>query len=272
MVVTTTIAMNDGNAIPAIGFGLWQVDDSANVVVDALALGYRLVDGAAIYGNEAGLGAGLRQSGVPRHEVFVTTKCWNDAHGFDAALRAFDASLKRTGLDHVDLYLIHWPCPQQDRYVDTWRALIRLKDEGRATSIGVSNFHAAHLERLVAETGVAPALNQIELHPRLQQGPLRAVHTAMGIVTQSWTPLGKGQSFDDPVIKAIAARVGRSAAQVILRWHLELGCSVIPRSSRRAGLAENIDISGFSLTPDDHAAIATLDRGARTGPNPDQFA
>lgn len=268
------LPLNDGHSLPALGFGLWQVPapDTADVVDQALGLGYRLIDGAAIYGNEEGLGEGLRRSGLPRDDVFVTTKCWNTDQGYDAALRAFDASLARSGLDRVDLYLIHWPCPQRDLFVETWRALIRLRDEGRATSIGVSNFHAPHLERLVAETGVTPAVNQIELHPRLQQAALRETNRRLGIVTQSWSPLGQGRSFDDPVIRAIAARLGRSPAQVILRWHLQIGCSVIPRSTRRDGLAENLALSDFALTAGDLAAIATLDAGERTGPDPDRFA
>lgn len=268
------LPLNDGHSLPALGFGLWQVPaaGTARVVEQALGLGYRLIDGAAIYGNEEGLGEGLRRSGLARGDVFVTTKCWNTDQGYDAALRAFDASLARSGLDRVDLYLIHWPCAQRDLFVETWRALIRLRDEGRATSIGVSNFHAPHLERLVAETGVIPAVNQIELHPRLQQAGLRETNRRLGIVTQSWSPLGQGRSFDDPVIRAIAARLGRSPAQVILRWHLEIGCSVIPRSTRAQGLAENLALSGFALTADDLAAIARLDAGERTGPDPDRFA
>ena len=268
------LPLNDGHSLPALGFGLWQVPapDTARVVDQALGLGYRLIDGAAIYGNEEGLGEGLRRSGLARGDVFVTTKCWNTDQGYDAALRAFDASLARSGLDRVDLYLIHWPCAQRDLFVDTWRALIRLRDEGRATSIGVSHFHAPHLERLVAETGVIPAVNQIELHPRLQQAALRETNRRLGIVTQSWSPLGQGRSFDDPVIRAIAARLGRSPAQVILRWHLQIGCSVIPRSTRAQGLAENLALSDFALTAGDLAAIATLDAGERTGPDPDRFA
>lgn len=267
------LPLNDGHSLPALGFGLWQVPaaGTARVVEQALGLGYRLIDGAAIYGNEEGLGEGLRRSGLARGDVFVTTKCWNTDQGYDAALRAFDASLARSGLDRVDLYLIHWPCAQRDIFVDTWRALIRLRDEGRATSIGVSNFHAPHLERLVAETGVTPAVNQIELHPRLQQAGLRETNRRLGIVTQSWSPLGQGRSFDDPVIRAIAARLGCSPAQVILRWHLEIGCSVSPRSTRAQGLAENMALSGFALTADDLAAIARLDAGERTGPDPDRF-
>lgn len=272
--MTQTIRLNDGHSIPALGFGLWQVpaDQTARVTREGLTIGYRLVDGAAIYGNEEGQGEGIRTSGIPREQIFVTTKCWNSNQGHDAALRAFDASLKRLGLDRVDLYLIHWPCPDRNLFVETWRALIRLRDEGRATSIGVSNFQIPHLERLIAETGVTPALNQIELNPRLQQSALRAAHARLGIVTQSWTPLGEGRSFGDPVVQGIARRVGKSPAQVILRWHLQLGCSVIPRSTRAAGLAENLDLFGFALTEAEMSAMATLDAGERCGPDPDLFS
>jgi 2,5-diketo-D-gluconate reductase A len=273
MPVADTLAFHDGRTMPRLGFGIWQVpaESTARTVRAALELGYRLIDGAAIYGNEAGLGQGLRDSGLPRDEVFVTTKCWNGDQGFDAALRGFEASLARLGLDRVDLYLIHWPCPARGLYVETWRALIRLSDEGRATSIGVSNFQTAHLERIVAETGVVPVLNQIELHPRLQQAEMRATHARMGIVTQSWTPLGRGRSFDAGPVQAITRRTGKSPAQVILRWHLELGCSAIPRSTRAAGLAENRDLFDFALTEAELAAMATLDCGERVGPDPDRF-
>jgi 2,5-diketo-D-gluconate reductase A len=274
MSATETLALHDGRMIPRLGFGIWQVpaDQTARTVREALGLGYRLIDGAAIYGNEAGLGQGLRDSDVPRDEVFVTTKCWNADQGFDAALRAFDASLARLGLDRVDLYLIHWPCPARNLYVDTWRALIRLRDEGRAGSIGVSNFRTPHLDRIIAETGVVPVLNQVELHPRMQQPGMRAAHARMGIVTQSWTPLGRGLCFQAPEVQAIARRTGKTPAQVILRWHLELGCSAIPRSTRIAGLAENRDIFDFALTEAEMAAMARLDRGERVGPDPDAFS
>jgi 2,5-diketo-D-gluconate reductase A len=270
---TVRLRLNDGYSIPALGLGIWQVpaDRTAETVATALRMGYRLVDGAAIYGNEAGLGDGLRQSGIPRDEVFVTTKVWNSDQGHDATLRAVEASLARLGLDQVDLCLIHWPCPAQDRYVDTWRALIRLQAEGRVRSIGVSNFMADHIERLAAETGVIPVLNQIELNPRLQQATLRDLHDRMGIVTQSWTPLGQGQSFDAAPVQAAARRTGKSPAQVILRWHLQLGLSVIPRSTRTAGLAENRDIFDFALTPEEMAAMAGLDEGRRCGPDPMTF-
>ncbi len=267
-----TLSLHTGRSIPQLGFGLWQVEDAAKVTETALRAGYRLVDGAAIYGNEVGQGAGIRASGVPRDEIFVTTKIWNDRQGFDQALRAADDSFARLGLDRIDLILIHWPCASKNLFVDTWRALIRLQEQGRVTDIGVSNFNAAQIDRLIAETGVAPVLNQIELHPHLQQTGLRAAHAKHGIITQSWTPLGQGRSFGAPEIAAIAARTGKSPAQIILRWHLEIGCSVIPRSTRAAGLAENLDLFDFSLTEAEHRAIGRLDRGERIGPDPDHFA
>ena len=271
--ISDRLRLNDGHAIPALGLGIWQVpvSDTARTVAAALRLGYRLVDGAAIYGNEAGLGDGVRDSGLARDEVFVTTKVWNSDQGHDATLRAVEASLERLRMDRVDLCLIHWPAPAQDRYVDTWRALIRLRDEGRVRSIGVSNFMGAHLERLVGETGVIPVLNQVELNPRLQQAGLRALHDRMGIVTQSWTPLGQGRSFDAAPVQAAARRTGKSPVQVILRWHLQLGLSVIPRSTRAAGLAENRDIFDFALLPEEMTALAGLDEGARCGPDPMSF-
>jgi 2,5-diketo-D-gluconate reductase A len=267
-----TLPLHTGRTIPQLGFGLWQVQDAATVTETALRAGYRLVDGAAIYGNEAGQGAGIKASGVPRDDIFVTTKIWNDRQGFDKTLHAADESFARLGLDRIDLILIHWPCAGRNLFVDTWRALIRLQAEGRVTDIGVSNFNAAQIDRLIAETGVTPVLNQVELHPQLQQAPLRAAHARLGIITQSWTPLGGGRSFAAPEIAAIAARRGKSPAQVILRWHLEIGCSVIPRSTRPAGLAENSDLFDFTLTEADHAAIASLDRAERIGPDPDHFA
>jgi 2,5-diketo-D-gluconate reductase A len=268
------LRLNDGHTIPALGLGIWQVpaDRTGATVAAALQMGYRMVDGAAIYGNEAGLGDGLRSSGVTRDEVFVTTKVWNSEQGHDTTLRAVEASLSRLQLDRVDLCLIHWPAPAQNRYIDTWRALIRLREEGRVRSIGVSNFMSAHLERLVGETGVIPVLNQIELNPRLQQVSLRDLHDRMGIVTQSWTPLGQGRSFGSGPVQAVVRRTGKTPAQVILRWHLELGLSVIPRSTRTEGLAENRDIFDFDLLPEEMAAMAALDEGVRCGPDPMTFA
>jgi len=267
------LRLNDGRTIPQLGFGLWQVPAEATAanVVTALGLGYRLVDGAAIYGNEVGLGQGLAQSGLARDAVFVTTKVWNDDQGHDATLRAVDASLTRLGLDQVDLCLIHWPAPAKGLYIESWRALIRLRDEGRVRSIGVSNFTAEHLERLVEATGVIPVLNQIELNPRLQQTELRGLHDRMGIVTQSWTPLGQGKSFAATPVQEAALRTGKSPAQVILRWHLQLGASVIPRSTRAEGLAENLALFDFALTEAEIAALASLDEGQRCGPDPVTF-
>lgn len=267
------MTLNDGRTMPQLGTGIWQVEDAATpaVVAEALRIGYRLIDGAAAYKNEAGMGQGVRDSGVARDEIFVTSKLWNDAQGHDAALRAFDATMDRCGLDYLDLYLIHWPLPAMDAYVETWKALIRLRDEGRVRSIGVANFHEPHLRRLIDETGVAPALNQIELHPSLTQERMRAVNRQLGIVTQSWTPLGRGDSFDAPAIRDAAARTGRTVAQVILRWHIQHGLSVIPKSEKPERLAENFDVLDFTLTPEEMSAIDALDRGHRTGPDPDTF-
>lgn len=267
------LALNDGRTIPALGFGLWQVQDAARVTETALALGYRLIDGAAIYGNEIGMGQGIRASGLPRGAVFVTTKVWNDRQGREGTRAAVGESLDRLRLDRVDLVLIHWPCPAQDRFVETWETLIDLRAEGATTSIGVSNFDAAQIDRLIAATGVAPVLNQVELHPRLQQAPLRAAHAARGVVTQSWTPLGRGLSFDAPAVQAAARRRGISPAQAILRWHLDLGLSVIPRSTRAEGLAENLAVlEAEPLDPGERTAFAALEAGERTGPDPAQFA
>ncbi|WP_411837831.1 aldo/keto reductase [Paracoccus sp. ME4] len=267
------MTLNDGRSMPQLGTGIWQIEDAATpaVVAEALRLGYRLIDGAAAYKNERGMGAGIRDSSVARDEIFVTSKLWNDAQGHDAALRAFDATMERSGLDYLDLYLIHWPLPALDAYVETWKALIRLRDEGRVRSIGVANFHEPHLRRLIDETGVAPALNQIELHPSLTQEHMRAVNKQLGIVTQSWTPLGRGDSFDAPAIRDAAARTGRTVAQVILRWHIQHGLSVIPKSEKPERLAENFDVLDFTLTPEEMSAIDALDRGHRTGPDPDEF-
>jgi 2,5-diketo-D-gluconate reductase A len=265
------LSLRSNHRIPQLGFGLWQVDYAARVTETALGLGYRLVDGAAIYGNEVGMGQGIRASGLPRKEVFVTTKVWNDRQGYDSSLRAVDESLKRLQLDHVDLCLIHWPCAAKNLYVETWRALMHMRDQGAITSIGVSNFNIEQIDRLTAETGETPVLNQVELHPQFQQAPLRAALAERGIIAQSWTPLGRGQSFDAPAIQAVVDRTGKSAAQVILRWHIQLGVSVIPRSTRTEGLMQNMAIFDFALTQAEMTAIAGLDRNARIGPDPALF-
>ena len=268
-----TLPLNDGRAIPRLGFGTYQIGDgeAPGVVGEAIRAGYRLIDTAAAYGNEAGVGRAVRDAGVPRAEIVLTTKVWNDAHGFDAATRSCEASLKRLGLEAVDLLLIHWPCPGRNRFVETWKALVRLKADGRARSIGVSNFREPDLERIIGETGTAPAVNQIELHPRFQQAALRAAHARHGIVTECWTPLG-GDLLDDPAVTAIARKHGRSPAQVILRWHLEAGLVAIPKTTNPARMAENRGILDFRLDGDDQTRLAGLDSpGGRTGPDPATF-
>lgn len=271
MSAQTHITFNDGRSIPQVGLGVWRTPNETAVtaVQTALEAGYRHVDTAAIYGNEEGVGEGLKQSGVPREEVFVTTKLWNEDQGFDSTLRACEASLDRLGVAYVDLYLIHWPAPRKDRYLDTWKAFVRLKEEGRVRSIGVSNFEAEHLDRIIDATGVVPVLNQIELHPRFQQRALREIHAARGIATQSWSPLGQGQLLEDPVITGIAARHGRTPAQIIIRWHIDKGLIVIPKSVTPSRIRQNFDVFGFSLSADDVAAIDALDSAdGRIGPNP----
>jgi 2,5-diketo-D-gluconate reductase A len=266
-----SLTLNDKRTIPQLGLGVWQTpnDVVGGVVRTALEAGYRLVDTAAIYENEVGVGEGLRAAAVARQQIFLTTKLWNAAQGYDATLRAFDDSLKRLQVDYVDLYLIHWPAPRRDLYVDTWRAFARLRQEGRARSIGVSNFAAEHLDRLIGETGVVPALNQVELHPRFQQRSLRAADAGHGIVTQSWSPLGRGTLLNDPVIAAIAAKHHRTPAQVVIRWHLDNGLAVIPKSVTPSRIRENFDVFGFALDGDDIAAIARLDSpDGRIGPDP----
>ncbi|HWK80590.1 MAG TPA: aldo/keto reductase [Thermomicrobiales bacterium] len=271
--IASTLTLNNGVAIPQLGFGVYQIpnDTVAGALQDAFAAGYRHVDTAAIYGNETGVGAGIARSGLPREELFVTTKLWNDKQGHDSTLKAFDRSLRQLGLDAIDLYLIHWPCPARGLFVETWKAMEELLAAGKIRAIGVSNFRVQDLETLLAETEVVPAVNQIELHPYLQQEELRAFHAEHGIVTEAWSPLGRGAVLDDPVIARIAAAHGKSPAQVMIRWHLQLGNSVIPKSSTPARIAENADVFGFSLPDAEMAEIAALDRGLRTGPDPSTF-
>ncbi|MFI8763777.1 aldo/keto reductase [Streptomyces sp. NPDC053792] len=266
-----TVTLGNGTAIPQLGFGVFQVpdDETAAAVTHALEAGYRSVDTAAIYGNEAGVGRALAASGLAREELYVTTKLWNADQGYDSTLRAFDDSLAKLGLDHVDLYLIHWPAPARDLYVDTWRAIEKLVTDGRVRTAGVSNFQPAHLERLLDSSDLVPAVNQIELHPALQQRELRELHAVHGIVTEAWSPLAQGAVLADPVLTALARRHGKSAAQVVLRWHLQLGNVVIPKSVTPARIRENIDVFDFTLSAEDMRAIAGLDRGLRTGPDPD---
>ncbi len=267
------IEMNDGHRIPQLGLGVWQDnDEEASAAVQcALAAGYRLIDTASAYQNEAGVGAGVRASGLDRGDVFVTTKIWNADQGYQAAKDALRASLDRLKMDYVDLLLIHWPAPWRELYVDTWRALIELRQQGLARSIGVSNFRPQELQRLYAETHQLPAVNQIELHPWLQQGELRTANAALGVRTQAWSPLGQGKALSDPQIADLAAKYGREPAQVILRWHVQNGVLVIPKSSNPERIRANAQVFDFTLDEDDMAALAELDRGERIGPDPDHF-
>lgn len=269
-----SLKLNDGHDIPQLGFGVWQIGnhEAAGLVKQAIAAGYRLIDTAAIYENERGVGEGIRSADTQRQELYITTKLWNDRHGYDQALRAFDDSMARLRLDSLDLYLIHWPAPRQNGYVEAWRAMIRLREEGRVKSIGVSNFKADHIQRLAEETGVVPAVNQVELHPRFQQTPLRTFHAAHGIATESWSPLGQGRILNDAELRAIATKHDKTPAQVILRWHLDNGLIAIPKSGTPARIKENFAVFDFELDADDHARMTALDTSSgRIGPNPDFF-
>ena len=268
------VTLNSGMTMPQLGFGVFKValDETERAVTTAFDVGYRSIDTAAMYRNEQGVGAAIASSGLPRDELFITTKLNNDSHGYEAAFRAFEQSRSKLGLDYVDLYLIHWPLPEQNRYVETWRAMIKLRDDGLIKSIGVSNFHAAHLDRLLAETGVTPAVNQIELHPYLVQDDLRAYDSKLGIVTEAWSPIARGGDLlADRTITSLAEKYRKSPAQVVIRWHVELGNVVIPKSVTPARIRENFEVFDFELDSEDVQAISELDRGSRTGPNPDRF-
>ena len=264
------ITLNDGRIVPQIGFGTYKIEDdnAEEAVKSALDCGYKLVDTAAVYRNEKGVGAALDG----KDDIWLTTKIWNEQQGYDETKTAFDKCLGRLGKDHVDLLLIHWPCPMQNKYVDTWNAFIEFQKEGRAKSIGVSNFMPEHLERLAQETGVVPAVNQIELHPRFQQKESRAVHRKLGIATQSWSPLGQGDAMDTDVIRQIAEETGRSGAQVVLRWHIQNGLMIIPKASSQEHQKDNLGALDFTLTDTQMAKIETLDSATgRIGPNPAEF-
>ena len=273
--MTPYLELNDGRQIPQLGFGVFQIppEETAEAVETALRAGYRHLDTAAAYRNESGVAEGIRRAEVPREDVFVTTKLWNGDHGRDAALRAFERSLERLGFEYVDLYLIHWPVPSRDLYVETWEALSELKTDGRARSIGVSNFLVEHLERVIEETAMVPSVNQIELHPRLPQKQLRDFHAEHGILTEAWSPLAKGgELLQDPTIEEIASSTERTPAQVVLRWHIQLGNIVIPKSVTPARIEENLRLFDFELDDEQMAAITDLDEGRRTGPDPATFA
>ncbi len=264
------LRLNDGHRIPQLGVGTLAVpdDQAQQVVTDALRAGYRHIDTASLYGNEAGVGRAVAGSGLARDDVFVTTKLHTPDQGYDATLRAFDRSLGLLGLDHVDLYLIHWPAPARGLYVESWRALVRIRDEGRARSIGVSNFREADLRRVIDDSGVVPAVNQVELHPTFAQEKLRAVHHELGILTEAWSPLGNGHDLEEPAVREVARERGRSPAQVVIRWHLQRGTALFPKSASRERLAENLDVFDFTLDADEMAALGRLDRGLRLGGDP----
>jgi 2,5-diketo-D-gluconate reductase A len=267
------IPLRGDTEIPQLGFGVFQVppEDTADVVTRALETGYRHIDTAAAYRNEAEVGQAFHASGLDRQDVFITTKCVNTDHGYEEAQRALAQSLERLGLDFVDLYLIHWPVPSQDRYVETWKAFIDMQSQGLIRAIGVSNFQPDHLRRIVDETGVTPAVNQVELHPRLQQPGLRREHEQRGIVTEAWSPLAQGLVLDDPVITRIAEEHDVTAGQAVLRWHLQLGNVVFPKSVAPERIEQNLDVFGFHLSDAEMAAIEALDAGERIGPDPDTF-
>lgn len=269
-----TLTLNDGTSIPQLGFGVFKVDpqETERIVAEALELGYRHIDTAAIYGNEEGVGRALASAGIPRDELYVTTKLWNDDQGRQSAPAALDRSLEKLGLDAVDLYLIHWPVPRQDRYVESWEAMQELQATGRTRSIGVSNFLVPHLERLLEAAEVIPAVNQIELHPYHQQPAVTAFGTQHGIATEAWGPLGQNKYplLELSVITGAAKAHGVTPAQIVLRWHLDRGHIVFPKSATRARIASNIDVFGFELTDDERDAITSLERAGRVGGDPNE--
>ncbi len=267
------IQLNNGQRIPQLGLGVYKLEaaGAADLVAAALDTGYRRIDTAAIYQNETEVGQGIRQSSVPREDIYVTTKIWNDRQGYESTFDAVEESLERLNIEYVDMLLIHWPAPAQDKFVDTWAAFEEVIKTGKVRGIGVSNFHPMHLHRLLEAGGTVPALNQVELHPALQQPELRAYNSSHGIATEAWSPLARGRFHNEALIVKIAQKHGKTPTQVIIRWHVQLGNLVIPKTAHRERLLENISVFDFNLDEPDMAAISTLDSGFRTGPNPEEF-
>lgn len=266
-------AMNDGNSIPAIGLGLWRVtdDEAERIVCEGVAVGYRSLDTASLYLNETGVGRGVRACGVPRDQLFVATKVWNNCHGYDKTLRAFDESMKRLGLEYLDLYLIHWPVANSELYLDSWQAFLKLREEGRVRSIGVSNFLARHMRRLVEVSGVAPAVNQIECHPYFQQREVIAAARELGVLVEAWAPLGRAKPLAEPAVAALARKYGKTPAQIVLRWHLDRGLAAIPKSVHQERMRENFNVFDFALEPDEIVAIDAISNVFRIGDDPETF-
>jgi 2,5-diketo-D-gluconate reductase A len=271
--LSPSVPLNDGNSIPTLGFGVFKVPpaDTEQAVSTALQAGYRHIDTAAMYGNERETGRAVAASGVPRDELYLVTKLWNSEQGYDSTLAAFDASMERLGIDYLNLYLVHWPMPKANKFVDTFKAFAHLRDQGRIRSIGVSNFEPEHLAVLVDATGIVPAVNQVELHPRLPQNEVREVHARLGIATEAWGPLGQGSLLTDAAVTAVAEDVRRTPAQVLIRWHIQLGNIVIPKSVNPQRIASNFDVFDFELSEKDMATISALDDGNRLGPDPRTF-
>ncbi len=267
------LTLNNGNTLPQLGLGVYKVDqaDAVQLMREAIEVGYRRIDTAALYGNEVEVGQGIRESGLDREEIFVTTKIWNDRQGFDESLRAIDESLSRLDLGYIDMLLIHWPSPAQDLYLETWKAFEKVLAGGLVRNIGVSNFQPAHLERLMANSEVKPTINQVELHPFFQQRDVRSADAANQVLTEAWSPLARAGKNDNPILQSIASETGKTASQVIIRWHLQLGNLVIPKTTHRERLEENFNVFDFTLSDEQMIRIASLDEGLRTGPNPDEF-
>lgn len=271
--LSPTLTLNNGQQIPQLGLGVYKLatDVAEGLIRQAIETGYRRFDTASFYGNESQIGAGVRNGGLPREDIFVTTKIWNDDQGYDKTLAAIDESLARLNIDYIDMLMIHWPKPQLDLYLETWAAFQKAMESGKIRGIGVSNFQPNHLDRLLEAGGTVPAINQIELHPGLQQAVVRAYDAPHGIATEAWSPLARGRFNEDATVVSIANKHGKTATQVVIRWHIELGNLVIPKTATASRLQENISVFDFSLDDDDMAKLATLDSGLRTGPNPDEF-